>query len=91
MILAALLVFRLAGETVSPAVEAATARPVGSLQKPWVLAAWAEEHPDETPPTLECTAASRCWRPAGHGRVDLPRAFAQSCHACFLALARATP
>lgn len=91
MILAALLVFRLAGETVSPAAEAATARPVGSLQKPWVLAAWAEAYPDETPPTLECTAASRCWRPAGHGRVDLPRAFAQSCNSYFLALARATP
>ena len=91
MILAALLVFRLAGETVSPAAEAATARPVGSLQKPWVLAAWAAAHPDEAPPILECTAASGCWRPSGHGRVDLPRAFAQSCNAYFLALARATP
>ena len=30
-------------------------RPVGSLQKPWVVAAWAEAHPDEEPPRLDCT------------------------------------
>ncbi len=91
MILAALLVFRLAGDAVSPGAEAATPRPVGSLQKPWVVAAWARAHPNDEPPRLECTAQSRCWRPSGHGRVDLSRAFAQSCNAYFLALARATP
>lgn len=91
MILAALVVFRLAGETVSPAAEAAVPRPVGSLQKPWVVAAWAEAHPDAAPPLLDCTRASGCWRPSGHGRVDLSRAIAQSCNAYFLALARATP
>jgi hypothetical protein len=91
VILAALLVFRLAGDTVTPGAEAATPRPVGSLQKPWVVAAWGEAHPTEAPPSLVCSAASRCWRPSGHGRVDLPRAFAQSCNAYFLGLARATP
>lgn len=91
MILAALLVFRLAGETVSPLPEAAVPRPVGSLQKPWVVAAWGAAHPDEEPPLLSCTPADRCWRPSGHGRVDLARAFAHSCNAYFLALARATP
>ncbi|HYN43371.1 MAG TPA: hypothetical protein VE129_16460, partial [Thermoanaerobaculia bacterium] len=91
MIVAALLVFRLAGDMVSPAAEAAVPRPVGSLQKPWVVAAWAEAHSDEEPPRLDCTAESRCWKPSGHGRVDLARAFAQSCNAYFLALARATP
>ena len=91
MILAALVVFRLAGEAVSPAAEAAVPRPVGSLQKPWVVAAWAEAHPDAEPPAVDCTSASGCWRPSGHGRVDLPRAFAHSCNAYFLALARATP
>lgn len=91
MILAALVVFRLAGGNASPAPDAAVPRPVGSLQKPWVVAAWAEAHPDAQPPRLDCTAASRCWRPSGHGRVDLPRAFAHSCNAYFLALARATP
>ncbi|MBK8594868.1 MAG: hypothetical protein IPP07_05115 [Holophagales bacterium] len=91
MILAALLVFRLAGGTVSPAAEAAKPRPVGSLQKPWVVAAWAEAHPDEEPPVVDCTGESRCWTPAGHGRVDLARAFAQSCNSYFLVLARATP
>jgi hypothetical protein len=91
VILAALVVFRLAGEAVSPAAEAALPRPVGSLQKPWVVAAWAEAHPDVEPPSVDCTGASGCWRESGHGRVDLPRAFAQSCNAYFLALARATP
>lgn len=91
MILAALLVFRLAGETVSPAAEASLPRAVGSLQKPWVVAAWGEAHPGEAPPRLECTPGSRCWLPAGHGRVDLARGIARSCNTYFLALARATP
>lgn len=91
MILAALLVFRLAGEAVSPAPEAREARPVGSLQKPWVVAAWGAAHPGGEPPVLDCGPGSRCWRPSGHGRVDLARAFAGSCNAYFLALARATP
>lgn len=91
MILAALLVFRLAGETVSPAAEAGLPRAVGSLQKPWVVAAWGEAHPGEAPPRLECTAGSHCWLPAGHGRVDLARGIARSCNTYFLALARATP
>lgn len=91
MILAALVVFRLAGELVSPEAEAAVPRAVGSLQKPWVAAAWAEAHPHDRPPWVECTAASGCWRPSGHGRVDLPRAFAHSCNTYFLALARGTP
>ena len=91
MILGALLVFRLAGGTVSPAAEASVPRPVGSLQKPWVVAAWAETHPGEPPPRLDCVPSSRCWLPSGHGRVDLPRAFALSCNSWFLALARATP
>lgn len=91
MILAALLVFRLAGETVSPAAEAGLPRAVGSLQKPWVVAAWGEAHPGEAPPRLECTPGSRCWLPTGHGRVDLARGIAHSCNTYFLALARATP
>lgn len=91
MILAALLVFRLAGESVSPAAEAGLPRAVGSLQKPWVVAAWGEAHPGEAPPRLECTVDSRCWLPAGHGRVDLARGIAHSCNTYFLALARATP
>ena len=91
MILAALLVFRLAGESVSPAAEAGLPRAVGSLQKPWVVAAWGEAHPGGDPPRLECTPGSRCWLPAGHGRVDLARGLAHSCNTYFLALARATP
>jgi stage II sporulation protein D len=91
VILAALVVFRLAGGLVAPEAEAAVPRAVGSLQKPWVAAAWAEAHPGDRPPRVDCTEASGCWRPSGHGRVDLPRAFAHSCNTYFLALARETP
>jgi stage II sporulation protein D len=91
VILAALVVFRLAGGVVAPEAEAAVPRAVGSLQKPWVAAAWAEAHPHDRPPRVDCTEASGCWRPSGHGRVDLPRAFAHSCNTYFLALARETP
>lgn len=91
MILAALVVFRLAGDLVAPEAEAAVPRAVGSLQKPWVVAAWAEAHPGERPPRVDCTATSGCWRLSGHGPVDLPRAFAHSCNTYFLVLARETP
>lgn len=67
------------------------ARPVGSLQKPFVLEAWARAHPGLRPAAFTCTRASRCWLPAGHGRLELARATAVSCNAYFLELARATP
>lgn len=66
-------------------------RPVGSLQKPFVLEAWARAHPGQRPAAFTCTRASGCWLPAGHGRLELARATSVSCNAFFLELARATP
>lgn len=67
------------------------ARPVGSLQKPFVAEAWARAHPGQRPAALTCGRDSRCWLPSGHGRLELARATALSCNAFYLELARATP
>ena len=67
------------------------ARPVGSLQKPFVAEAWARAHPGQRPAALTCGRESRCWLPTGHGRLELARATALSCNAFYLELARATP
>lgn len=64
---------------------------VGSLQKAFVLKAWAENHSDDDAPIASCTPQSRCWKPAGHGKMDLVQATAQSCNAYFRELSRATP
>lgn len=54
--------------------------PVGSLVKPFLAAAYRGPafHAD-------CRA---CWRPAGHGRIAMPQALAESCNTYFLELAR---
>jgi hypothetical protein len=65
--------------------------PVGSLQKPFVVKAWARAHPAEATPLVLCDARSSCWRPAGHGDMRLTRATAESCNTYFLHLAAATP
>jgi hypothetical protein len=67
------------------------ARPVGSLQKPFVAEAWARAHPGQRPAAFTCTRDSHCWLPSGHGRLELTRATALSCNAFFLELASATP
>jgi hypothetical protein len=64
---------------------------VGSLQKPFVAKAWARAHPGSAPPRVRCDAASRCWRPGGHGTFGLARAAELSCNAYFRALAEQTP
>lgn len=65
---------------------------VGSLQKAWVLEAWARAHPGgEGPPEVVCRAGFRCWARSGHGRIGLVRAVSVSCNEYFLALARAVP
>jgi hypothetical protein len=66
-------------------------RPVGSLQKPFVAKAWALVHPGTATPLVRCGPSSGCWRPGGHGRLDLTRALAVSCNTYFLRLARETP
>jgi hypothetical protein len=64
---------------------------VGSLLKPFVAKAWARAHAGATPPAFRCEKASGCWRPSGHGTVDLARALALSCNAYFRRLAAETP
>lgn len=91
MILAATaaLVWSLRNGDVTPIDGARAPRHVGSLQKAWVVKAWAASHPDEAPlPRVTCDAASRCWLAPGHGPVGLRRATAVSCNTYFRALAR---
>jgi hypothetical protein len=64
--------------------------PVGSLQKPFIARAWAQSHGAGEPPTYLCSSASKCWRPAGHGRMDLRSAVRESCNTYFRELARET-
>ena len=53
--------------------------PVGSLVKPFLAAAYRG-------PAFQVDCRS-CWRPAGHGRIAMPEALAQSCNTYFLELA----
>lgn len=85
---AGLVVFALRdGRYEAPSTAGETARPVGSLTKPFVARAWARTHPGAATPHLRCDAAAGCWRPSGHGDVGLARAVAVSCNAYFRALA----
>src|SRR5258706_14014031 len=76
---------------VTPEDGADEPRGVGSLQKAWLVAAWAESHPEAPLPRVVCTRESRCWLAKGHGAVDLRSATARSCNAYFPALAAETP
>ncbi len=83
-------VWRMRGHDISPAEGSETPAPVGSLQKLWVLRAWAEEHPEDTPlPVHVCAGGASCWFPAGHGRLSLRRAVSVSCNSYFRSLAGA--
>lgn len=79
------------GRVQSDAEAPAGALPVGSLQKPFVVKAWAAAHVGIQPPVVVCTRTSGCWRPGGHGRCDLVRATAQSCNTYFRTLAETLP
>lgn len=84
-------VWTLVNGTLSPGSQTPSApRPVGSLQKPWVLKAWAAEHAGEKSPEYFCSGAPACWRAGGHGWLGLRRAIAESCNAYFIRLARST-
>ena len=86
--------WRLVDGRVTPGTQAAAdldrPHPVGSLQKPFVLRAWAETHAGEGPPHVVCGPTSRCWLAEGHGPLDLRRAVAVSCNTYFLELASHT-
>ncbi len=64
---------------------------VGSLQKPFLLRAWASVHARDPTPRVTCTKTSGCWRPGGHGAMDLRAAIRESCNTYFRQLARDTP
>jgi cell division protein FtsI/penicillin-binding protein 2 len=59
---------------------------LGSLAKPFAALAYWEEH-DFRYPVHHCRGtATGCWRPSGHGEVDLTSAIAYSCNSYFRAL-----
>jgi hypothetical protein len=58
----------------------------GSLLKPFIAAAYGEQHGGHYP-HLRCAGTqSHCWYPPGHGEIGLEEALAQSCNAYFLGL-----
>ncbi len=63
---------------------------VGSLQKPFLMRAWASAHLREATPRIMCTKTSGCWRPGGHGPLDLRGAIRESCNSYFRQIARET-
>jgi cell division protein FtsI/penicillin-binding protein 2 len=65
----------------------ATPIPMGSLVKPFTALAYGEQYGFAFP-SYECRGtASGCWRPRGHGRLNLESAIAHSCNAYFAMLA----
>ncbi len=57
--------------------------PLGSLVKPFVALAYGELHEFKYPTHLCRGTATGCWRPRGHGTVDLTSAIAYSCNSYF--------
>jgi len=64
-----------------------TAVPPGSLVKPFLAIAYAEQHEGRFPSVFCEGTSTRCWLPAGHGKLELEEAIAQSCNSYFLRLA----
>ena len=64
--------------------------PPGSLVKPFLAIAYAEQHGGKFPRVLCQGTRTRCWLPAGHGSLSLEEAIAQSCNTYFRELAIAT-
>jgi len=60
--------------------------PLGSLAKPFTALAYGEQHDFRYPSHVCLGTASGCWRPAGHGAVDLTSAIAYSCNSYFRTL-----
>jgi hypothetical protein len=57
--------------------------PLGSLVKPFVALAYGELHQFKYPTHLCRGTKTGCWRPSGHGPVDLTAAIAYSCNSYF--------
>ncbi len=62
--------------------------PMGSLDKPFAALAYAEHHGGRFPSHTCRGISSGCWRPSGHGRLDLSSAIAYSCNSYFRNLAK---
>jgi len=62
--------------------------PMGSLAKPFAALAYGEHHDFLYPEHICRGTETGCWRPNGHGRVDLTAAIAYSCNSYFRALTR---
>jgi stage II sporulation protein D (peptidoglycan lytic transglycosylase) len=57
--------------------------PLGSLAKPFAALAYGEHHEFHYPAHTCRGSETGCWRPDGHGDVDLPSAIAFSCNSYF--------
>ena len=57
--------------------------PLGSLAKPFAALAYGEQHEFHYPSHTCRGSGSGCWRPGGHGDVDLTSAIAYSCNSYF--------
>ncbi len=57
--------------------------PLGSLAKPFAALAYGEQHAFRYPAHFCEGTATGCWRPGGHGDVDLTSAIAYSCNSYF--------
>ena len=62
--------------------------PVGSLIKPFTALAYGEPRAFRYPKYFCHGTADGCWRPGGHGEVDIKRAIAQSCNSYFRSLTK---
>ncbi len=60
-----------------------TAIPMGSLFKPFAALAYGERHAFQYPVHICRGAATGCWLPRGHGRMNISSAIAQSCNSYF--------
>jgi cell division protein FtsI/penicillin-binding protein 2 len=57
--------------------------PLGSLAKPFAALAYGEQHEFHYPSRICRGSETGCWRPGGHGVVDLTSAIAFSCNSYF--------
>ena len=66
--------------------DAETPIPMGSLEKPFAALAYGAQHDFHFPVHTCRGTASGCWRPSGHGKLDLSSAIAYSCNSYFRVL-----
>jgi hypothetical protein len=60
-----------------------TPTPLGSLVKPFTALAYGEQHGFKYPSHICRGTITGCWRPPGHGAVDVTSAIAYSCNSYF--------